>query len=160
MKKRLIRLDESYLHNIVKESIKKVLNEAVDKDRLIQDVLFSGHCYNTNNKNGYDIGIGYGCGTDKDFFHPGSSSMEYSYCHVSVDEINKVVRELEGRGYEFKNDGGFVSMCGECDGFKPFVPNKSRGYSEGGSINPRTDPVVYNTERLFSSSNGGNLNLF
>lgn len=158
--KKLIRLTESDLHDIIMESVKRIINEGSDVSGLIRDVLFSGHCYNTNNKNGYDIGIGYGCGTDKDFFHPGSSSMEYSYCHVSVDDINRVVRELEGRGYEFKNDGGFVSMCGERDGFKPFVPKKSRGYNEGGSINPRTDPVGYNGERLFNRSKDGNLNLF
>ena len=158
--RKLIRLTETDLHGIIMESVKRIINEGYDVSELIKDVLFSGDCYNTNNKKGYDIGIGYGCGTTKGFYYPYSESMEYSYCHVSVDEINKVVRELESRGYEFKNDGGFVSMCGEYNSRKQFVPKKPRGYSEGGSINPRTDPVGYYSGRLFSHSKDGNLNLF
>ena len=158
--KKLIRLTESDLRGIIMESVKRIISEGYDVSKLIEDVLFGGHCYNTNNKDGYDIGIGYGCGTEKDFYHHGSSHMEYSYCHVSVDEINKVVRELESRGYEFKDDDGFVSMCGEYNGCKQFVPKKSRGYSEGGAINPNLDPVGYYSDRLFKNSDGGNLHLF
>lgn len=160
--KKLIRLTESDLHGIIMESVKRIINEGSNVSELIKDVLFSGHCYNTNNKDGYDIGVGYGCGTDKDFYNPGSSRIEHSYCHVSVDDINSVVRELEGRGYEFRDNGGFVSMCGERNGFKPFVPKKSRcdSNSKGGSINPRTNPVGYYSDRLFTRSKDGNLNLF
>lgn len=155
-----MNLNENYLHKVIRESINKVLNEAIDRNGLIKDVLFSGHCYNTNNKKGYDIGIGYGCGTTKEFYYPYSESMEYSYCHVSVDEINKVVRELESLGYEFKNDGGFVSMCGEYNSRKQFVPKKPRGDKRGGAINPNLDPVGYYSDRLFKNSDGGNLHLF
>jgi hypothetical protein len=156
----VMNLNENYLHKVIRESINKVLNEAIDRNGLIKDVLFNGELYNPNNAGGYDIGIGYGCGTEKEFFSPHSERMEYSYCHVSVDEINQVVEELKERGYEFENSGEYVCMKGERRPFKPFIPMKPRGDKRSGAINPNSDPVGYYSDRLFKNSDGGNLHLF
>ena len=158
--KKLIRLTESDLRGIIMESVKRIISEASNVSELIEDVLFNGEFYNPNNAGGYDIGIGYGCGTRKEFFSPHSERMEYSYCHVSVDEINQVVEELKERGYEFENSGEYVCMKGERRPFKPFIPMKPRGDKRSGAINPNLDPVGYYSDRLFKNSDGENLHLF
>jgi len=162
MNKKLIRLTESDLHRIVKESINILLNESiVNHNDLIKDVLFNGDLYNVNNKEGYDIGVGYSSGTKKEFFYPYSERMEYSYCHVTVDEINKVVDELKNKGYEFEIDNeGYVFMKGERNGFKPFVPMKPYNKKENNILSPSTNPVEYYTDKLFKDSKDGNLHLF
>ena len=79
--KKLIRLTESDLHRIVKEAVNTYT------EKLIEEVLLNGRWYDLNNDDGYEIGIGHGCGTKKDFFPPYSSRLEYRYCIVTVEDI-------------------------------------------------------------------------
>lgn len=158
----LIRLTEKDLHGIVRESLNILLKEFSENHyNLIKEVLLNGCFYNVNNINGYDIGIGYGGGNKKEFFYPYSESMEYSFCHVTIDEINRAVKELESKGYEFEyEDEGYVFMKGERKGFNPFVPSKPHFKTQDKPLNPNTDPVGYYSDKIFTKSKNGNLDLF
>ena len=161
MRKKIIRLTESDLHRIIKESVQRILNEGSNNYDLIREVLFNGCFYNLKN-DGYDIGVGYGCGNQKEFYYPNSERCEHSYCYVTTDEINQVVRDLENDGYEFERDeDGYVFMKGKREGFKPFVPMKPNPIKKSSEkINPNVDPVGYYSDRLFTQSKDGNLGLF
>jgi len=150
--KKLIRLTESDLHSMIKESVISIL-EAVNTytEKLIEEVLLNGGWYNLNNDEGYAIGIGYGCGTKKDFFSPYSSRLEYSYCIVTVEDIENIRIKLEERGYVFDDDNGYVHMVGKIRDSENTTTTK---------INPNSDPVGYYSDRLFKNSTDGNLHLF
>ena len=126
------------------------------------EVLFNGCLYSVNNKEGYDIGVGYGCGNKKEFYYPYSQSMEHSYCHVTTEQINKVVEELEKQGYEFTRDEEYVFMKGERKPFKPFQPSKPHHLDTKRKTtpNPNVNPVDYYSNRLFTNSKNGDLHLF
>ena len=144
----------------INECGSQILKENTDVNDMIKEILLNGHLYNTNNQEGYDIGIGYGCGNEKDFYYPYSNKLEYKYCHVTVDQINKAVEQLEADGYEFERDGEYVFMKGERKAFKPFQPSKSYSKPKELQPNPNTDPVTYYSDRIFTQSKDGNLNLF
>lgn len=169
-KKKLIRLTESEFNDIIKESVNKILTEAlnnnVDSNKLIKEVLLNGQFVNLNNKEGYEIGVGYGGGTKKEFFYPYSESMEHSYCHVTVKDIINVIEELKNEGYEFERDDEYVFMKGERKPFKPFIPynNKRKEIKQNNDktnyLNPNRNPIEYYSDKIFTNSKDGNLHLF
>lgn len=131
----------------------------MDQKKLIEEVLFNGCLYSKANTEGYAIGTGYGCGNKKEFYYPYSESLEYTYCTVSVAEIEEVRADIEKRGWTFDVDGDYVMMHGERKAFKPFIASPPIANPEH-RLNPNTDPVGYYTERLFTKSKDGNLGLF
>ena len=161
MVKKYLKLTESDLREIIKESVKRIICENSDTNRLIKEVLFNGCSYDINNADGYEIGVGYGRGTKKEFYYPYSERLEHSYCHVTVDDINAVVKELEDEGYEFEHNGNFVSIKGEGGGFHgEFKPSKPSLKNKDSLPNANTDPVGYYSDNLFTKSKDGNLGLF
>lgn len=131
----------------------------MNNNKLIREVLFNGCLYSVNNTEGYDIGVGYGCGRQKEFYYPYSSALERSYCHVTTEEINAVVKELESEGYEFVYDEEYVFMKGERKAFAPFKPSKPHLKDKERVITAKTDPVEYYCDRLFTECKDGNLRL-
>lgn len=128
--------------------------------KLIREVLLNGDFCDTNNDKGFDIGVGYGRGTKKEFFYPFSERMERLYCHVTIDEIKEVVEELKANGYEFEKEGEYIFMKGERKAFKDFVPFKTQRKNVKNSLNPNTDAVGYYSDTLFTNSKDGNLKLW
>lgn len=155
--KKIVRLTESDLHKIVKESVNKLLIESSNNSSLIREVLLNGDLVNINNNDGYIIGVGFGDGNIKSFFYPYSERIEHCYCHVSIDEIKNVIEELKNEGYEFEIDGEYIFMKGERKAFKPFVPSKGVISKSRGK---KVDTVTNYSNRLFSKSKDGNLHLF
>lgn len=131
----------------------------MNKEKLIEEVLFNGCMYNTNNTDGYAIGTGYGCGNRKEFYYPYSQCLEYTHCLVSVEDIEEVRKDMEKKGWMFDIDGTYISMCGERKAFKPFVPNP-RIIRHERKLSPKADPVGYYCDRLFTQSKNGDLGLF
>jgi len=158
MDKKLIRLTESDLHRMVKESVKRILKEQTsNNDDLIMDVILSGDFVNINNSDGYDIGVGYGDGNKKSFFYPYSERLEHFDCHVSIDEIKRVIAAMQNDGYEFESDGNYVYLKGERKAFKPFVPHKK---STRTSNNKRLSTVDKYVDSIFTTSKDGSLQGF
>ena len=159
MKKQIIKITESDLHNIVNESLKMILKEQTNNyDNLIMDVILSGDFVNINNSDGYDIGVGYGDGNKKSFFYPYSERIERFYCHVSIDEIKRVIAAMQNDGYEFESEGDYIYLKGERKAFKPFVPHKKS--TRISNQNNKLNAVDYYSDRLFNKSNDGKLGLF